>query len=72
MSRWYQLLILRVANLISVAMFVVIAIITLCVAVDWLGHVGWEYPWYVVPFLAVYAFAACVIHRGVSRQIRKL
>jgi hypothetical protein len=41
MPRWYHLLLLRTANLISVAMLVVAAIIALCVAADWIGHLGW-------------------------------
>ena len=72
MPRWYHLLILRTANLIAVAMLVAATIIALCVAADWIGHLGWGYPWYVVPFLVIYAPAAFAIHRGASRRIRTL
>jgi hypothetical protein len=66
MPRWYHLLVLRTANLISVALLLLAAIIALCVAADWIGHLGWGYPWYVLPFLIAYAVGAFALHRGAA------
>ena len=71
MPRWYHLLILRIMKIISVAGLFVAGLIALCVAADWIGHLGWGYPWWALPFLIVYALIFVAINRGMSARIRR-
>jgi hypothetical protein len=71
MPRWYYLLVLRAMQLISMAALVVAIIIRLCVAADWLWHLGWGYPWYAVPFLVVYVLIALAVIRITSALMKR-
>jgi hypothetical protein len=71
MPRCYYIPVLRATQLVSVAALAVAAIIALCVAADWLWHIGWGYPWYSGILLIVYALIAVAIFRGASALIKR-
>jgi hypothetical protein len=72
MPRWYYLLVLRAMQLIGMVSLIVAAVIALCIAADWLGHLGWGYPWYAAPFLILLSFIAFAVNRGASALIRRV
>jgi len=54
---------LRVMNLITAVCMVVAAVIALAAVADWIGDIGWGYPWYTPAFLAVGALGALALRR---------
>ena len=71
MPRWYYLLILRAMKVIIVTFMIVVGLIALCVAADWIWHLGWGYDWYAPVFLVLFALIAFAINRGLSILIRQ-
>lgn len=71
MPRWYYLLVLRAMQLISMAALAVAIIVGLCVAADWLWHLGWGYTWYAAPFLGVFVLIALAVLRSASALIKR-
>jgi hypothetical protein len=62
-ERYFRFL-LHLVGWWSIALGIMSGIILLCILLDWVGHVGWGYPWYA----AVIAVAMI----GVALGVRKL
>lgn len=70
--RWYHRLMLGAFYLWSALILVATTIIGLCVIADWVFHLGWGYPWWSVPFLAISFLVAFAINRGAIAEFRSL
>ncbi len=71
MPRWYYLLILRAANFISIAFLIVVALIALCAAADWIWHLGWGYNWLAAVGLPLFAMVGYAVNRVTSAAIQR-
>jgi hypothetical protein len=74
-GRWteaYYRLLLRFAAWWAIAVFIVAAVLLVCVAIDWTTDVHWGYPWYSLPFLAAFAAFAYLVRRMALSGLRFL
>jgi hypothetical protein len=53
-----------------VAFVAVSTIVIVCVLADWIGRIGWGYPWWSLPVLIAALVGAMVLHRIAAAALR--
>jgi len=70
--RTYYLFVLIAMKWISGAFLAVTIIIAICVLADWVGSLGWNYPWYSPGVLIGFAVVGMLINRAAAKFLIRI
>jgi cytochrome b561 len=70
--RTYYLFVFVAMKWISGAFLAVTIIIAGCVLADWVGRLGWNYPWYSALVLTGFSIVGMLVNRAAIRAINQI
>jgi hypothetical protein len=68
----YRWLLLHLVKWWTILMLLVGTVIVACILIDWVGRVGWGYPWYSLPIALAMVGIAWLIRRATISGLRHL